>query len=441
MGGIVKAVTNVVKDVAEEAVKAGKVVAGVTVKVGGVVLKAASPITGPVVKAIRSGLDATLGRVLPDSVYSKISGLTGAAAVILEGNTTPSAIKNAVMAVINIYLVQFRINREMLNWGLKQGVISDIDKYSGGVLTSARNLSQVPVTMHEGGKIDWRATAIDAIKVGLAVGAAGTASAVVVGSNYVGDKTGINKTSLGQGILTASALIATGQASFSGSLGQGATTVGTKAAINNTALGDSSLGRAVATIGVSASVQSIQTNEAFSQIMRDKAEAELRAFAEKKADKEIRDATGGVLTLDLVTKGYDIATSDKTLSQFIDEAKEKYTQKFDELVKKAEGITEEKMKEKASAEADRFLQKRLDEAYKLAEKYGEKLAGYLFKKYGPQTDYDTVIQPDDFLNYQIDITKEGDRLTRIVYKESNGLKIAGGIALVGIAVAGMNLTE
>lgn len=420
--GFPKSVFKAINKVVNKTVKLVKNAAGVLVD-------AARVVTVPVAKATKAALDNTLGRVLPSSIYDKIATFTDIGLDIMKLNVTKQTFRNAVKSVTDLNLISFRINTELIKQAKKVGVVNDLDRYSGGLLTSYGNLQKAPITLGTGGKINWTLLAIDAIKVGLAAAAGASVVATQTTTSYIGTETGLNKTSLGQGILTAGALIATGQADFSSQLASGATVTGTKAIINNTALGDSSLGRTVASIGVAASVQSIQTNEAFSQIMRDKAEDELRALA----NRQLKDATGGLISLNTLEKGYDILDSDKTLAQFIEETKNHYTQKFDELVKKAENLTQEEIEKKASAEADRFLQKRIDETYKLAEKYGEKMVTYLFKKYGPKSDYDSVIQPDDFLNYQIDVTKEDDRIFQITYKTNTGLKVAGGIAAVSVA--------
>lgn len=399
----------------------------------GVLVDASRIITKPVAKAVKATLDNTLGRVLPDSIYKKIETLTDTGLRIVQLHLDKKTFRGIVDSVMVISLVNNRITEEMFKLADKTGVLK-IDKFTGGVITSYRNLNKVPVTLSTGGKIDWRATAIDAIKVIAAASAGATAFATQTAVNATGSATGLDKTKFGMGVLSASALIATGQSNFATEAAKGATVVGTKSVINSTGLGDSSLGRSIATIGVSAAVTSVQTNEAFTQLARDKAEDELKKWAKKSADDALKKATGGIVTTDLIEKGYDFYNSDKTISGIIDEAKQKFDQKYNELINKAEKLTMEEIKDKAAAEADRFVQKRLNELYDLPAKYGEKLVEYLMKKYGPRADYDDVIQPDDFLNYQIDQTLPGQRIfNTIVYTKNSAGKVF--LAVTGIAAA------
>ncbi|MEN6293229.1 MAG: hypothetical protein ABFD07_14620, partial [Methanobacterium sp.] len=83
--------------------------------------------------------------------------------------------------------------------------------------------------------------------------------------------------------------------------------------------------------------------------------------------------------------------------------------------------------------ADTKLKVDMDKVYKLSDKYGPKVFEYLFNKYGPRFDYDDLITPDDFLNYQIHVTTPGRRITKINYLSSNPANFAlAGILGVGI---------
>jgi hypothetical protein len=416
-----------------------KVWKGVKGSVRGIV-KVAQKISGVVAKATKSVLDNTLGRVLPKSIYDKISNFTDGALAIMSLHFDKKNFRKVVEGVMDYALLPLRINKEIMNTAMKSGFIRDIDKYTGGILTSFNNLNKAPITLRNGGKIDWKALAIDAIKVGLAV-YAGQSFFTNVATNYVGTETGLNKTSLGAGILSATALIATGQSNFTSQATSGATQIGTKAVINNTALGQSSLGRTVAEIGVASSVQSVQSNEAFSQIMRDKAEDKIKSVGKKIADKELAKVTGtNLINTNLLTSvatdAYQFATSEKTIGDLLQETKDHYANEISKLGDKITSITQDQV----DKEADRFLQKRINEVYGVADKFGDVMAEYLMKKYGPREEYESVVTPDDYLNYQLYNNNNNDRIFNVVYKSSFALK-AGLLLGVGVVFSSFLLSD
>lgn len=439
MGGFFKKVFKAIKSVAKAVVEP-------VVKVGGVVLKAASPVTSVVTKQLKFVMDNTLGRVLPNSIYDKISGLTNAGASILEGNLTSANFRAVVKGVMDYALIGVRIANEAKRQAMKVGMLENlfiaVDGYSGGLLTSCERLANVPIALNEGRKINWMVVLVDALKVAAAVASGGTAVAIMVAVNAVGDKTGLDQSSLGRGILTAGAMIAAGQATFNSQLASGAAQIGTKAALNNTNLGDSSLGRAVVEIGVTGAVNSVQANTAFSQEIRDRAEAKIREVAKAKANAELRDATGLPINVDMLDKAYDFATGDKTIESVISDARKKFDEKYAEIENKIKNFSAEDLKDKANAEmakltpekieaeasrfADKFVE---DQLQKAKDKYGQKLFDYLLAKYGPKFDFDDVATPDDYLNYQIYERDPDKRIINIVYK-SNTPKVV--MAVIGI---------
>ena len=404
------------------------------------VVKVAQKITGVVAKATKSALDNTLGRVLPKSIYDKISNFTDASLNIMSLHFDKKNFRGVVEGVMDYALLPSRINKEIMKTAMKSGFVRDIDKYSGGILTSWNNLNKAPITLRNGGKINWQQLAIDAIKVGLAV-YAGQSFFTNVATNYVGTETGLNKTSLGAGILSASALIATGQSDLATQATGGATRLGTNAVVNNTGLGKSTLGRTVAEIGVASSVQSVQSNEAFSQIMRDRAEDKIKEVAKKTADKELAKATGTSLIntnllTSVTTDVYQFATGEKTIGDLLQETKDHYANEISKLGDKLDNITQEQV----DKEADRFLQKRINEVYGVADKFGDKMAEYLMKKYGPREDYDSVVTPDDYLNYQLYNNNNNDRIFNVVYKSSFALK-AGLLVGAGVVFSSFLLSD
>jgi len=420
-------------------------VAKVFKNVAGVLVDVARIITEPIAKAVKAALDNTLGRVLPKSIYEKIANLTDVGLAIFQLQINKETLKKAVKAVCDVALVGVRISKEIVGYAMKQSsFVRKIDKYSGGLLTSYQNLSSAAITLSKGGKIDWKMLAIDALKLGMAVYMGATASNYFLtqqGANIVGGATGLDKTSLGRAVLLGSALILTGQASLTDVAKEGSKEAGIKAVVNNTALGDSSLGRTIATVGVNGSIDSINSNQAFSEVMRAEGEKQLKEYARSRADKELMEATNGKISLKLVEKGYDALNSDKTLSMFLDEAKMKFEREKERIAAQIANISQEELERKAAKEADKFLKEKLEDLYDLPNRYfPQKLLDYLYEKYGPRYSYDDVMTPDDFLQYQIH-TPSPQRIFNVNYKKSNTGLIVGGLIAAGAAVAFFNLED
>lgn len=417
----------------------------------------AKTITAPVANAVRFTLKNTLGRVLPKSVYDKIANLTEAGLNIMQLNLNNKTFRQVVKATVDVALFAPRISAEAWRQASKIGPVRSLDSLTGGVMTSFANLNKVPITLGTGGKVDWQRTAFDALKVGAVVlGAQGATSAlsylqnygtnlaVTKGSAKVAQATGLDKTSLGRGLVSATAMMATGQSDIYTEAVKGGTSMATNTVVNSTGLKDTKYGRAVAEIGVNSAVGTIQSNQAFSQVMRDKAEDKLKEVARKEADQYLKKEVG--VSLWAVEKAYDLASdasnSDKTLEDIVQTAKNNAVKAYEKAITQYQNMDSEKVLNKVSAEADRTLKKAVDDAFKHSDKWGDELFNYLFAKYGPQKDYSSLITPDDYLNYQIYSPNPNDRILDIVYVNNTKNKVAlAGLALIGGTVAYLTLND
>jgi len=422
-----------------------------------VVQKVANKITAPVANLVRFTLKNTLGRVLPKSIYDKISNLTEAGLNIMQLNLNNKTFRQVVKGVTDVALFGPRIGAECWRQASKVGPIRSLDSMTGGIMTSFANLNRVPITIGTGGKVDWQRTAFDALKVGaVMIGASGATSAlaylqsygtnlaVVKGSGKVAKVTGLDKTSLGRGLVTAGAMVATGQSDIYSEAIKGGSTIATNSVVNSTGLKDTKYGRAVAEVGVNSAVGTIQSNESFSQVMRDKAEDKLKEIARKEANEFVKEKTG--VSLNTIEKAYDMASdasnSDKTLSDLVDMAKAGVEKAYEKALTQYQNLNSEEVMNKVSAEADRALRKQVDNAFKHSDKWGEELFNYLFAKYGPQKDYSQLVTPDDYLNYQIYAPNPNDRILDLVYVNKNKNKVAmAGLALIGGTVAYLTLND
>jgi len=239
-------------------------------------------------------------------------------------------------------------------------------------------------------------------------------------------------------------MVATGQSDIYSEAIKGGSTIATNSVVNSTGLKDTKYGRAVAEVGVNSAVGTIQSNESFSQVMRDKAEDKLKEIARKEANEFVKEKTG--VSLNTIEKAYDMASdasnSDKTLSDLVDMAKAGVEKAYEKALTQYQNLNSEEVMNKVSAEADRALRKQVDNAFKHSDKWGEELFNYLFAKYGPQKDYSQLVTPDDYLNYQIYAPNPNDRILDLVYVNKNKNKVAmAGLALIGGTVAYLTLND
>lgn len=486
---VAKAVTSVAKAVVETVVKIGNAVVKVVKKT----FKEAQRIGKEVADEVRKGLENTLGKVLPESVWEKVRNLTDVALDVVSLNVTKATLRKAVDGMIDGILLPFRINEEMFKLADKVGVLKYADIVSGGFFSSLRRLNTVPMQLNDGQKINWVLVAIDALKVGATVFAVGSASQMFQEIGRVGINEYMARNATGISIIdkaiVATAMIFMGSTTATQALTDGSKEMGAKALLNNTNLGQSSLGRTAVGLGVNATVTSIASNTAFNDEAKKLAEIEAKKFMSSKAQKEVLEASGIKLPQKyadaLSNSAYNYITNtsvainddgfykdwmkvDINASSIINKvtkeaqngfenAKEAITKlaNYDYSKLKPEdrnylekmGILADDMKNGASKAldkasdyiqslADKKLKIDMDDTYKLANKYSPKLFDYLWDKYGPRFDYDDLITPEDFLNYQIHVVTPGRRITKINWLSTNpaNFALAG---ILGVAVVGL----
>lgn len=482
-------VANIGRIIVKVIEKIGSVVAGIVKTVYDKTKKLATELAGE----IRKGLENTLGRILPESIWSKIRNLTDVALDIVSLNISKDTLKKAVRGITDIMLFPLRVNEEMFKFLDKQGALKYLDKYSGGLFTSYRNLVNVPMQIQAGETINWKMVLIDALKVGATVFAIGGAVSLYQEIGKYGFQEYMKRNSTGisliDGALTAGYMILSGQTTFSQAVTDGSKVMGTKTLINNTGLGNSSLGRTVASMGASATVTSIASNTAFNDEAKKLAEIEAKKFMASKAQKEVLEASGIKLPQKyadaLSNSAYNYITNtsininddgfykdwmkvDINASSIINkvtkEAQNGFENAKEAITKLANydysklapedrnyldkmGIIAEDLKDGAKSAynkageyvqkiADAKLKVDMDDVYKLSDKYSPKLFGYLWDKYGPRFDYDDLITPEDFLNYQIHVVTPGRRITKINWLSTNpaNFALAG---ILGVAVVGL----
>lgn len=395
------------------------------------------PVGDFVESSVGKTFDASIGKIIPAKYYDKLKGLTSGSLQILAGKISGDNLNKVLNGVKVFVLVGNRLTDEMVRVALRVGPIQSLDKYSGGLITSAKNLNKVTIKVVDSNgkaRIDWRRTAFDALKVGMALAGGIGAVMLATGTNLVGEKTGLSDTEWGNAVLGVGGAYLTGNVPLDTIAKQEAMAFaqneGVKTLIKNTALGKSSLGRTALELGVKSTMATIDSNQGFDEIIKENAKNKAQEVAKNRVNELISLKSKGLLDVDRLQKLYNL--KDKSLEQMIADGQEEYK----EAVKKiADRANEAYIKEKLQAEMDRKLVQGMDEAYGLGQKYGKDLLIHLIKKYGPHPDYDAYVVPEDFIDFQINVVDMSKPFTGVKYG-STKILIAGAIAAaVGAAIA------
>lgn len=226
--------------------------------------KVLSPFEKLVVSPFMKLANATIGpvakTVLPKDLYLAVSGLSHASARLLVGDISKENLRNVskgfLRTVGGTITMPVRATVEVTRQAQKLSIVRSIDKYSGGLISSADNLNRATVSLGKGKSIDLKSTLMDGVKIGLAVVSGGQSVVAMTATNAVGAKTGLNKTAIGKIALTAAQAAGTSGnwAGFVSNTGkQIATQEGAKTLVKTGVIRDQNLANLVVTTGMVAS--------------------------------------------------------------------------------------------------------------------------------------------------------------------------------------------
>lgn len=175
-------------------------------------------VISPFMKLFNSVVSPALSKVLPGYLHEPLAGLTQASANVLAGKIDKKNLRKAVNSSIKLTRGLARVTTRSVvivpQLAMKHvGSVRSLDKYTGGLITSATNLAALPNDVVVGRKIDVKERVFDGVKVGLAVVSGGTAVAAMTAANVVTAKTGIADNSIGRVVMTSAQLVAAGNVS------------------------------------------------------------------------------------------------------------------------------------------------------------------------------------------------------------------------------------
>jgi len=304
----ISAITKTVGDIAHDIVKETSNAVEVTYKQ---VVRPAFKITRNIAnetvwKPIHKVVDVTILPLLPTSVRNKVDAILDVPDNAFRGKLTDKDIVAGIKSYIQLAILPTKIGGQLANDvvdRLKKDAVlgpflNGLDKYSGGLLTSAHNLSDMPDDIYHDRQIDWKARLVDALKIYLATV---SASALVTSmtTSVVGEETGLNQTPLGRGILTVG--VAYGAAYAGGNLSD----------LTGEAFSDASKDVLVG------SAKGVAVQQAKDETIK---EALKKGWVDDKFTAQMILSAGGTM--------YSTVGSDKTLMQAMDEIHDKEFQKY-----------------------------------------------------------------------------------------------------------------
>lgn len=191
-----KAATVVYREVARPAFKIARNIANET-------------IWQPIHKAV----DVAVLPILPKSVRDKVDGILDVPDATFRGKLTDKDVVAGVKAAVQLQMIPTMLGASLSNGVLNVlkrdailgPMVDRLDSLSGGVLTSAVNLSKMPDDIYNDRNIDWKARLIDAVKIYLAYVSASSLAQYGrnLATNYVGEQSGLGKTPVGRVALGA----------------------------------------------------------------------------------------------------------------------------------------------------------------------------------------------------------------------------------------------
>lgn len=248
--------------------------------------------------------------IIPKQLYGPISKLSKASIKIMSGKISPEIVGDALEAIYKqgAYFSQGAtwIIDETNKVILSSPVGRDLDKYTGGIISSVGRIADLDNAVLEDRKVNPVQIVMDVAKIVAVVASAGSAGALVstmsqtVATNYVGQQTGLSKTALGQSLLAA----ASGGGSMTDIATKTATSYatseGTKQATKALTPmlgkdGATILGTAVATSTVSSASGS---NKSFTDTFTQSASQSTKTLATQKASEETARALTPMLGKD-----------------------------------------------------------------------------------------------------------------------------------------------
>lgn len=344
-------------------------------------------------KPVHKVVDVAVLPILPKSVRDKVDEILDIPEKTFSGKLTDKELVDGLKAVYQVGMIPTKIvgkfTNDTINTLKKDAILGPfletIDKYSGGVLTSAQNLTTLPDQIYHNKNIDWKKAIIDGLKVYLATISVNQLITSAT-TSYVGDETGLNKTPLGRTTLAASSLY--GKAVYGGADWSSIVTAG-----------DAAKSAALSTARSESITHAVKNGW----------------VDDKKTASMILSASG---------KFYDTAGTDKTLINAMNEIHDHEFQKYmNEQIKKELGVplTYAHLSDVYNADWQRMANDVMDSMKKMVPVVGT-TDGQFLERMGQNFVDEMKRLPGNFSNISDDVLKEVQKTPE------NLMKLASNVA-------------
>lgn len=165
-----------------------------------------------VFKPVHKVIDVAVLPILPKSIRENVEKIIDVPEAAFAGKLTDKKVVEGLKSYYKLQMLPMKTAGKFANATMntlrKDAILGPfldkIDVYSGGLLTSAQNLTTMPDDIYHERDIDWKARLVDALKIYLTVVSAGSVANYAIGlsANAVGTETGINQTPLGRAVLS-----------------------------------------------------------------------------------------------------------------------------------------------------------------------------------------------------------------------------------------------
>ncbi len=272
---------------------------------------------------VRNTIGSQLAKdILPKELYKPLLKLSQASIKILVGKISPEIIGDALEAVYGLTAAASQSVTWIVDESTKAILASplgrDLDKFSGGLISSVQRIGRLDNDAIDGKKADVGQILMDSIKIGMAIVGGPSSIAKSAATNAVGEKTGLNKTVLGKAVLGIASGSVSGDAAVSDLLKQEAKKAATSEATKQaTKALTPILGKdAASIIGAAVSSTTVEqttgSQNSIVESITDKVIDNTKDLAKEKANEELKRATGGVIGLDEAERIYNLDPNEIT---------------------------------------------------------------------------------------------------------------------------------
>jgi hypothetical protein len=291
---------------------------------------------------VRNTIDSQLSKdLMPPELHKPLSKLSKASIKVMAGKISSENIGDILEASYGITAAASQSVTWVVDESTKQILASpvgqDLDRYSGGLISSVKRIGELDNDAIDGKKANVGQIISDSVKIAMAV--ANPVGVVTSASTqYVGQQTGLNKSAMGRSILSVGSAYASGgdvspQALLENEVKKQASAEATKQATKALEPVIGKEGASIVGAAVSQSALNKATGKDANMIenIQSSATSKAKSIAKAEADKQVRKITGGAIGLDEARKIYELDPNEITqenAKKLINQEVNKVTQKL-----------------------------------------------------------------------------------------------------------------